>query len=176
MLKRREYAELKTSRIIDDMQNATGMSVEELQCADQLAAKTAIAYLKELGLKYPEPADAYKILCIESGISSRAYRCRRDIPGRGIQQAAFVLLTVFTSVAIESDQRLWFHASVTRNDRKMPTYEDLTWVKANFFADTWAVQYFPTADQHISHHDKCLHLWTCLQDFKMPDFRKLGTI
>lgn len=175
MLTGKERAELQLQTVLDRMQEATGLSVEELQLADKAKAKAADDRRRSLGLPFPCPTSP-DIKRIQAGISSCAYKGKRSIPGKGIGQNAIVLYNIWTSAAIESDDRLWFHASITRNDGKMPTYEDLCWLKENFFADTWAMQYFPPKDQHISHHHKCLHLWTCMECDLMPDFRKLGTI
>lgn len=175
MLKRSEYAELKMDSILNEMQAATGLSVAELQLLDKVKAQAAQKRMNELGIAYPDPKGT-GIKLVHSMPSSKAYRAKQQIAGKGMQQQAAIGLDIFTSMAIESDDRLWFHASITRHDGKMPTYENLCWLRERFFHGRWAVQYFPPKEQHVSHHDKCLHLWTCMESFEMPDFRKFGTI
>lgn len=174
-IKYKDYAVLKVSAINKDCERFSGKSIEEIAMESRVAAQTAMNYLNELGLKYPTPASEDTVL-IESRVADRVYRGTRRLPGKGVAQKAVVGLNVVTSVEVV-DNLLWFHASIVRNDGHMPTYDDLCWLKAEFFGDRWAMQYFPTKDQHVSHHDKCLHLWTCLQnEFRMPDFRKFGSI
>ncbi len=37
-----------------------------------------------------------------------------------------------------------------------------------------AYQVHPPASKHVSIHDKCLHLWTCLDGPVTPDFTRSG--
>ena len=176
MLKSTEFAELKVGQVLGEMQEATGLTVDQLQLLDQVKAKAAMSRLKDLGIPQPLPTKTSDIRLLQPGVCGGSYSCVRRLPGKGMGQNAMIRLTVMTSIAIESDEKLWYHASITRGDGKMPTYEDLCWLRENFFQDRWAFQYFPPKDQHISHHDKCLHLWSCLEEYEIPDFRKFGSI
>ena len=53
----------------------------------------------------------------------------------------------------------WEHASVSRRGR-MPTYDDLCWVKNQLWDDDQTVMqlHVPKAD-HVNCHKYCLHLW-----------------
>lgn len=53
----------------------------------------------------------------------------------------------------------WDHLSVSLPDR-CPTWEEMKEIKGLFFRqDEWAVEYHPPADDNISIHPFCLHLW-----------------
>jgi hypothetical protein len=84
-------------------------------------------------------------------------------------------LTVIASVGIWDD-RAWYHVSLARRDR-LPNYNDLKMVKDTWIGkDRWAIQLFPEADKHVTTHNNCLHLWHCMDDFYLPDFRSNGEI
>lgn len=85
-------------------------------------------------------------------------------------------LRILESISLESDDLLWWHLSISRDDLKMPTYSDLEMVRKMFLGDRWSIQYFPPADQYVNDHHACLHLWHCLESNPLPDFRKFGTI
>jgi len=175
-MKSKDMALLKMGTIIEDMQEASGLTVAEMRSAEQAKVLAAFDRLSSLPINYPCPRKTSDILLTETSETQKVYKCCRRLAGKGMGKAAVIGFHVLTSVAIESDDRLWFHASISRFDLKMPTYDDLYWLRENFFQGTWAMQYFPPEEQHISHHGTCLHLWTCLEDLQMPDFRKLGTI
>lgn len=53
----------------------------------------------------------------------------------------------------------WQHVSVSRK-RRMPTYEDMDWVKRAFWsAEATVMQLHVPAQEHINCHPYCLHLW-----------------
>ncbi len=61
---------------------------------------------------------------------------------------------------IASEGMDWEHVSVTRSDRKMPTWLDMCYVKERFWDDEDTImQLHPPKSEWISNHDKCLHLW-----------------
>lgn len=63
----------------------------------------------------------------------------------------------------------WYHVSASRKAR-MPSYEDLVWVKEVFFGeDQPAYQVFPKKSEHRNFHPFCLHLWACLDGDPFPD-------
>ena len=75
-------------------------------------------------------------------------------------------LYVIVGLEKKSDGRLWMHASVSRKNRKMPTYEDLLKLKQiTFGPERTAVQIFPPEERHIDIGTKLprpvevLHLW-----------------
>ncbi len=53
----------------------------------------------------------------------------------------------------------WEHVSVSRRSRT-PSYEDMDWVKRNWWSeDACVMQLHVAAKDHINHHPYCLHLW-----------------
>ena len=90
--------------------------------------------------------------------------------------ASFKHLKFLVSEAREKDGRWWLHASVSRRDRTLPTYEDLRSLKElTIGPDRTAIQVFPQAERHIDvgtrlpNPIEVLHLWSPEEDF-LPDF------
>lgn len=66
-----------------------------------------------------------------------------------------------------SDGDGWDHVSVSL-DTRVPTWEEMCWVKDRFFYDhEVAVQYHPARESYVNDHPFCLHLWRP-QDQAMP--------
>ena len=75
----------------------------------------------------------------------------------------------------------WLHASVSRRDRNMPTYDDLKHCKRLTIGDgRMAVQVFATADNHVDKSAlvgmEVLHLWSPEDADVLPEFSLAGTI
>lgn len=72
-----------------------------------------------------------------------------------------------------SDGSLWDHVSVTvapigKNATRCPTWEEMCWVKDQFWnKDEVVWQYHPAESDYVSDHHYCLHLWK-KQGFEMP--------
>lgn len=84
-------------------------------------------------------------------------------------------MSVIWSVATELDGRCWLHVSVARPNR-LPSYDDMKRVK-HLFVGPGRVAYsvWPPERDHISIHDRCLHLWCPLEgDWPLPDFARGG--
>lgn len=82
-------------------------------------------------------------------------------------------MTVMQSVDFEEDGKLWVHTSLSREDRAVPTYEEVCLVKDLFVGkNRLAVQLFVPADEHVNLHPGCLHLWTPVEHRPVPDFRR----
>jgi len=85
-------------------------------------------------------------------------------------------LLVIASAKLESDGRSWLHVSMSRANR-LPYWKDLQYVKDLFVGrDRKAVQVFPPAAEHVNIHPYCLHLWSCLDEDPLPDFRTDGEV
>lgn len=87
-------------------------------------------------------------------------------------------LMVISSVVQDcaQDGRRWHHVSCSRVDR-LPSYQDLQNVKRLFVgAERKAVQVFPRESEWCNDHPYCLHLWSCLDNDGIPDFRIEGRI
>jgi len=85
-------------------------------------------------------------------------------------------LLVLASCATQADNQTWLHVSVSRLDRKIPTWEQMSQVKRHFIGDErTAYQVMPPKTKWVSIHAGCLHLWTCVdQDAYLPDFTANG--
>lgn len=86
-------------------------------------------------------------------------------------------LGIIVSIAIEDDGKSWLHASVSRKDKTLPTYEDLGQLKRLCVGDhRTALQIFPPKEKHVNLAE-VLHLWACLDGDVVPDFTGgFGTI
>lgn len=89
-------------------------------------------------------------------------------------------LKVICSVARYRDGKRWLHVSASRRGRhgkpQLPSYGDLKAVKALFIGvHRKAIQVFPAEEEHYSAFE-VLHLWCCLDDDPLPDFRIGGAI
>ena len=93
--------------------------------------------------------------------------------GRGYRSKTglYVLLTA----CIEQDRKRWLHVSVSHRGGRLPTWEELCHCKDVFCGlERTAYQVHPPQSKHISIHNKCLHLWCCLDGPVTPDFARGG--
>ena len=95
-------------------------------------------------------------------------------------RARYKHLVIVVSDAQELDDRWWLHASVSRKDKAMPTYDDLMLLKdLTIGARRIAIQVFPPEHRHIDIAGRAprpvqvLHLWSPDEDF-LPDFARGG--
>lgn len=85
-------------------------------------------------------------------------------------------LTVICSAARERDGRRWLHVSLARRS-DLPSWEDFREVKDLFIGpERRAIQVLPPENEYVNENPFCLHLWACLDDDGLPDFRKRGTL
>jgi hypothetical protein len=80
--------------------------------------------------------------------------------------------SVICSACVEEDGKRWIHLSIASPDR-MPTYEDLCWLKRTFLGEEGkAVMIFPPKSVHVNLHERCLHLFSCLDEPScgLPEF------
>lgn len=71
-------------------------------------------------------------------------------------------IKVMEDVSVKADGKRWLHVSVSKPNRKMPTYDDLQEVRQLFIGeDRECYQVFPTKDRYVNIHH-VLHLWACL--------------
>ncbi|MCA1569334.1 MAG: hypothetical protein LC798_03220 [Chloroflexi bacterium] len=85
-----------------------------------------------------------------------------DQPRRGLR--------LIHSIAREDDGEVWVHLSLSRRDRKLPTWEQVCDVKQMLYPDRVAVQVLPPRDEWYSWAE-IHHLWICLTARPTPDFR-----
>lgn len=71
---------------------------------------------------------------------------------------------------IASDGLGWEHVSVSLNKNRCPTWEEMSFIKSNFWGvDDCVVQYHPPKSDYINNHPFCLHLWRPIeQSIVMP--------
>jgi hypothetical protein len=86
-------------------------------------------------------------------------------------------LKVIYSTAIEADNRIWLHVSLSRRGR-LPTYADMTAVKHLFVGDELtAYQVFPAKCEHVNYHPYCLHMFALVNGERgLPDFTRGGPL
>lgn len=156
------------------MEQSSGLSQLEMRKEVERQAIATVQRMRSLNIQFPLPVGNTQV--VTTGKVLRHYRATRTLPGKAIGSSDRIEFMVFVSVGIEEDQRLWQHVSFTRQDGKMPTYVDIAFLKDCFFPKSWAIQVFPQSDQHVSDHNSCFHLWSCLENDLLPDFRKFGSI
>ncbi len=88
-------------------------------------------------------------------------------------------LKFIVSQAKEQDGKIWLHASVSRVDGLLPTYDNLISLKKYCVGEhRTALQIFPPKEKHINISAKTgvevLHLWSCLDGDVTPDFTRGG--
>jgi hypothetical protein len=85
-------------------------------------------------------------------------------------------LMVVWSAVREADGRRWVHVSLSRPSR-LPSWDDVREVKDTFIGrDRRALQILPPQSEYVNKHKYVLHLWHCLDDDGLPDFRHEGQI
>lgn len=96
-----------------------------------------------------------------------------DASRPGERFGAFVIRNMkghqFRVIAV-ADGEGWDHVSVTMSAKRVPTWDEMCWLKRLFFADNeCVVQFHPAADDYINLHPRCLHLWRLADgSFPMP--------
>lgn len=90
-------------------------------------------------------------------------------------RARYKRLIFLVTERVEADGKKWRHASVSRRDHQLPTYDDLVTLKLICIGDhRTALQVFPPKEKHVNWAGKrgveVLHLWCCLDGDVTPDF------
>lgn len=85
-------------------------------------------------------------------------------------------LMVICTTDKEKDGNEWLHVSFSYKN-KLPSYKDMKIVKKIFIGSkNKAIQVFPSDAEHVNDCPYCLHLFSCLSDDVLPDFRKNGSL
>lgn len=82
-------------------------------------------------------------------------------------------LRVIHSIAREDDGELWAHVSVSRRDRKLPSWEVLRDVFRLLYPERVGLIVIPPAVEHYT--DPAVevhHVWCCLTRRPVPDFTR----
>lgn len=83
-------------------------------------------------------------------------------------------MRVIESTAVELDGNVWSHVSVSRQDRKLPTWEqtrDVFWL---IHPDRAGVIVVAPSDRHVNIAE-VMHVWCNLTADTVPDFTRGGT-
>ena len=60
----------------------------------------------------------------------------------------------------EPDASGWEHVSVSIEGKHPPNWEEMNWVKEQFWRDSETVlQFHPKKSEYVNIHPNCLHLW-----------------
>ena len=75
-----------------------------------------------------------------------------------------------------SDQEGWEHVSVSRKDKKTPSWEEMCVIKNIFWdEEDVVVQYHPRKSDYVNNHPGCLHLWRQVgKEFDCPPSYMVG--
>ncbi|SRR6266516_5700595 len=72
-------------------------------------------------------------------------------------------LTVIESIAPKEDGHNWLHVSLSKPNKKMPTYEDIQTLRKLFIGeDRECYMIFPTKERYVNIHPGVVHLYCCL--------------
>jgi len=72
------------------------------------------------------------------------------------------------------DGKPWIHLSCSYTDH-IPSYEELKSAKEGIIGrERKAIMVLPKAEENVDIHPHCLHLFCCLGDDGLPDFRGEG--
>lgn len=77
---------------------------------------------------------------------------------------------------LASDGGGWEHVSVSLNVKRCPDWEEMCFVKDQFWdAEDCVVQYHPPKSENVSYHPYCLHLWRKVgSEFERPPYILVG--
>lgn len=72
-------------------------------------------------------------------------------------------LRVIESICKREDGRTWLHVSVSKPNRKIPTWEDVQTMRLAFIGEEReCYMVFPTRERYVNIHPGVLHLYCCL--------------
>lgn len=71
-------------------------------------------------------------------------------------------IAVIEDIGVKADGKRWLHVSVSKPNKKMPSYEDIQLVRKLFIGeDRECYQIFPSQDRYVNFFN-VLHLWCCV--------------
>ena len=74
-------------------------------------------------------------------------------------------IRVIESVCTRTDGRNWLHVSVSKPNRKMPSWEDVQAMRKGFVGeDRESYMILPTKDRYVNIRPGVLHLYCCLDE------------
>lgn len=98
------------------------------------------------------------------------YRIKEDTHKAGDKFGRFLICRIakpdirviasFSSEYADCPGQFWDHVSVSLSARKMPTWNDMCFVKSLFWEDEdCVVQFHPPRSEYVNNVENCLHLW-----------------
>lgn len=87
---------------------------------------------------------------------------------RGARYGAFVVLgpcgrklrIIVHDGAAQEDPTGWEHVSVSIEGKHPPNWQEMNWIKEQFWRDDETVlQFHPAKSDYVNIHPNCLHLW-----------------
>jgi hypothetical protein len=74
-------------------------------------------------------------------------------------------LRVIETIADKEDGRNWLHVSVSKRNKKIPSYDELAEVRRIFIGkDRECYMVWPPNDRYVNLHPAVLHLYCCLDE------------
>lgn len=124
-----------------------------------------------------EKSQTYEAKCWQIGAEMRRgvlYKAgwqelRQAADGLGMWVHRRNNLRLIHSIAAEQDGEVWAHVSVSRADRKMPTWEQLRDTWRLIYPEQLAIVVIPPAGEHVNMAEVA-HAWGCLTARPIPDF------
>lgn len=86
-------------------------------------------------------------------------------------------IAILVTQAVERDGQIWKHVSVSRRDKRLPSYDDLAWARSLVLdSDEHAYQVFPPRSEYVNMAPmlgglEVLHLFVPIGHRPLPDFR-----
>lgn len=91
---------------------------------------------------------------------------KRDKDGiffRAWERTTGQAIRVIESIYTRENGQIWLHVSVSKPNRKLPTWEDIKAMRTYFIGeDRESYMIFPTQDRYVNIHPGVLHLYCCL--------------
>ncbi len=73
-------------------------------------------------------------------------------------------------ICCDGEETGWEHVSVSLNEKRTPTWEEMSVIKALFWdAEEGVIQFHPPESEYVNNHQFCLHLWKQVgAEFPLP--------
>ena len=73
------------------------------------------------------------------------------------------------SIAREADGEVWAHVSLSRSDKRMPSWEQVRDIWRLVYPSLYGIVVIPPEDKHVNIAEVA-HIWGCLTKPTVPDF------
>jgi hypothetical protein len=87
-------------------------------------------------------------------------------------------IKVIEDISVKADGKQWLHVSISKPNKKMPTYDDIQVARKLFIGEhRECYQIIPTQDRYVNFFN-VLHLWCCLDapDGVLPHMEDIVTL